>query len=97
MSILLGVLNEEYERSCRIIDSLKAEIDSLPRGYISRKKINGKEYCYIQYREGGKVKSRYIRPEQVDEVKKQIARRKSLEKQLRERKLDRDRLKKVLG
>ena len=84
MSILLGVLNEEYERSCRIIDSLKAEIDSLPRGYISRKKINGKEYCYIQYREGGKVKSRYIRPEQVDEVKKQIARRKSLEKQLRE-------------
>lgn len=97
MSILLDVLNEEYERSCRIIDSLKAKIDSLPRGYISVKRINGKEYCYIQYREGRKVKSRYIRPEQVDEVKKQIAKRKSLEKELRERKLDRDSLKKVLG
>lgn len=68
----------------RQIESLEKEIADLPIGYISKKTINGKTRYYRQWTENGKVKSKYIKDEEYDEISGAIARRKELQKQLKE-------------
>ena len=58
---------------------LKKEYDELPQGYISKKTINGKIQYYLQWRENGKMKSKYIRSDALAETEQKIARRKELE------------------
>lgn len=70
-----------------IRERLEARIAELPTGYISEKNINGKKRYYLQWREGGKLKSKYIRVDELEVVKKQIAERKELEERLKEMKI----------
>ena len=49
------------------ISDLESQIASLPVGYISKKMINGKERYYQQWTENGKIKSKYIKNEEVEE------------------------------
>jgi hypothetical protein len=84
MSILDGVLKEEYERSKRIKLVLESELAKLPVGYISTKKIAGKPYFYLQKRFKSKIISTYIHAEQLEEVEKQVARRRQLEQSIKE-------------
>ena len=69
MSLVGEVLEEEYDRSIRLSNALQKEINALPNGSLQKKNINGKEYWYLQYREGEKVKSKYIRNVDVEEIK----------------------------
>ena len=62
---------------------LEARLEELPRGYISRKMIAGKERLYLQWREGGKVRSRYIKDSEKDQVIAAVAERKELEAELK--------------
>lgn len=64
--------NEEHNK-------IIAEIESLPSGGITYKKINGKEYAYYQWREDGKQRSRRTKGEELEELSKQIERRKELQ------------------
>ena len=66
------------------ISDLESQIASLPVGYISKKMINGKERYYQQWTENGKIKSKYIKNEEVEEVQKKIEFRKSLQSKLSE-------------
>ncbi|MCB7520528.1 hypothetical protein LIZ64_02115 [[Clostridium] hylemonae] len=61
---------------------LETELQTLVQGYISKKTIKGKTYCYLQNRVGGKLISQYLKSEEVDEVTEQIARRKQYEAEL---------------
>lgn len=97
MSILDGVMREEYDRLDRIIAKVEQEINELPKGYISEKKISGKSYCYLQFRENGKVKSVYIKKDEIDAYRSLIARRNELIIKLKGLKADRRKLEKVLG
>lgn len=63
---------------------MEARIAELPVGCISRKTIKGKIQHYLQWRENGKVKSKYIRDDDVESVRGQIEERKQLQKRLRE-------------
>lgn len=63
--------NEEYSK-------IIAEIETLPTGGITYKKINGKEYAYYQWREDGKQRSRRIKDEELEQLSRQIERRKEL-------------------
>lgn len=67
------------DNSITLYEKLKQEFDTLPVGYISQKTINGKVQHYLQWRENGKLKSKYIRKDDLETVKEQIARRKELE------------------
>ena len=69
-----------YQRLCRI----PSELSSLPRGSVSRKTINGKQYAYLQRRENGKMTSRYLSFEDEQLVLTQLAQRKSMERELPE-------------
>ena len=75
VKIVLGGIrmsNEEYSK-------MIAEIETLPSGGITYKKINGKEYAYYQWREEGKQCSRRTKDEELKELRKQIERRKELQ------------------
>lgn len=69
--------NEEYGK-------LIAEINTLPSGGITHKKINGKEYAYYQWREEGKQRSRRIKDDELAVLATQIERRKELQNQVKE-------------
>lgn len=64
--------NEEYSK-------IITEIETLPTGGITYKKINGKEYAYYQWREDGKQRSRRIKDEELEQLSRQIERRKELQ------------------
>ena len=69
------------------IRQLDEKIAELPAGYISEKMIHGKKRHYRQWREKGKIKSQYLREEDVEEVRRQITERKHLEQQRKELKM----------
>lgn len=96
MSILDDVLQEEYERSKKMKVSIEGELQQMPKGYISRKTINKKPYCYIQQRIGSKVVSSYVPIGKVSDVKAQIERRQKLEASLKEVNLNMKKLKRVI-
>ena len=58
------------------IERLEAEIAELPKGYISRKNINGKIRQYHQWTEEGKKKSKYLDDDTAIVMAGKIAERK---------------------
>ena len=72
------------EEITKEIIELEREIAILPAGGIARKKINDKDYYYHRINRDGKRKEIYIPFEEVEELRSQIDRRKSLEKRLKE-------------
>lgn len=66
------------------IKALEEELSQCRNGYISRKVINGKERFYLQWMEDGKLKSKYIRNEDLDSVRALAEHRKELRKQIKE-------------
>ena len=63
---------------------IEQKLSVLPKGYISKKMIGGKQYLYLQTRNGDTVESKYIKAEEVDEIANQISLRKEYEAQLPE-------------
>lgn len=96
MSVLNSVIREEYERLSRIITKVQKEINELPKGYISEKRINGKIYHYLQFREGEKVKSIYLKADKVESYRVLIAHRNELVINLKGLQEDKKRLERVL-
>ena len=72
-----------HETDAERISELTNRIGQLPKGYISRKTIGGKEYSYHQWSEGGKKHSRYLRAEEVEPLSAQIEERKQLQTALK--------------
>lgn len=66
------------------IKALEEELSQCRNGYISRKLINGKERFYLQWMEDGKLKSKYIKDEELDSVRALVERRKELQEQIKE-------------
>lgn len=96
MSVLLEVLQEEMNRLIRHQEACEADLLELPKGYISRKNIRGRQSYYLQYREGGKIISKWVSTDQLQDLEEKIQRRKHLEETLRCIKEDRKRLNRAL-
>lgn len=60
-----------------------AEMETLPTGNITYKKINGREYAYYQWRENGKQHTRRTKGEEFEQLSSQIERRKELQKSIK--------------
>ena len=73
-------MTDSYE----LMRQIEERIAALPAGYISKKNINGKTRYYLQWKENGKIKSRYIREEEAEEVRAQTEERRQLQKRLKE-------------
>lgn len=96
MSVLMNILKEEYDRSKRIVKSIDKELLRLPIGYISKKRIGGHIYYYIQFKENGKIKSQYINKNDAIEYAKKVLRRRELLKNKKELLLDQKKIERVL-
>lgn len=97
MSILEEVLIEEYQRSLRTSAALRNAIASLPKGSVQMKRIKGREYPYLQWREGKKVCSAYIHKEDLENVRRAVEQRKGHEKALKEQEESRRMIVRALG
>lgn len=90
MNIIVGTLIEEKQRNMEMQESYIAEISKLPRGSISIKRIGKKNYCYLKYRDGDKFISKYVGncEQKLDDLKKQVEKRRYFEKSLKELKAE---------
>lgn len=75
LELLINSINE--------VTRIETVIDSLPRGYISVKRIAGHTYYYRQWREGDKIISNYVPEPFLNGVKQKIVIRKENEQLLR--------------
>ena len=66
------------------IKALEEELSQCRNGYVSRKVINGKVRFYLQWMEDGKLKSKYIKDEELDSVRALVEHRKELQEQIKE-------------
>ena len=97
MSVFEEVLEEEFGRSVRLSDHMQAELELLPKGSVRSRKIKGREYYYLNYREGDKVKSDYVPASDIDDVRRKIERRKELKAALKEQERTRQQIERALG
>ena len=72
-------MDAQTERE-RIVD----ELATLPAGTIVTKHINGRDQPYLQWREGNRVRSRYLKAAEREKVVQQVERRKELVARLKE-------------
>lgn len=82
MDMVRNILKEELNYALELKEHYLDNLKKMPRGSLSVKKINGREYTYIQYRDGRKVISRIIPGEELpglkDKIKKRVRYRKLL-------------------
>ena len=75
MSNIEIMLIDEYMRALRRKEAYSKELSAMPKGSIQVKN----DHFYLCYRDEGKVVSKYIRSDEVDELKITLAERKRYE------------------
>ena len=85
MNMLKEMLREERQRNHDMQKVYRDEIERLPRGSVVIKRSGKKDYCYLQYREGNKVVSRYVghADKHANQLRLQVADRREYERLLR--------------
>lgn len=100
MDMVQSVLQEQLEYALESERRYKEAIEELPRGSLSKKKINDHYYYYLVYRDGGKVKSEYLGKlfdEEIEEYRKKIEKRRLYQEILKNLSDEIKYLKKVLN
>ena len=89
-TVVYGMLQEEKQRNLEMQKTYAQEIEALPKGSIMTKTVSGKKYYYLRYRQGDKVKNDYIGKDEsvVEEIKRDIEKRKYLQDVLKRLKLE---------
>lgn len=64
-------------------ERILVELDTLPKGGITYKKINGRAYAYYQWTQDGRQHSRRVKDEELEELSEKIQRRKELQEQVK--------------
>ena len=69
---MINTIISEYNGLLEKLQDMRSQIDILPRGYISKKMIKGKQYFYLQNRVNGKVLSKYIKEDDIDRISSEL-------------------------
>ena len=100
MDMIKSVLEEQLEYALESERRYKKAVNELPRGSLSKKKINDNYYYYLVYRDGKKVKSEYLGKlfdEEIEEYQKKIKKRRMYKDILKNLSKEIKYLKKVLN
>ena len=76
MNPIRGVLLEELENSERLLKKYAQASDALPKGSLVRKKIKGRIFYYLAYRQGHRVRFEYkgkLLPDEIAKLKEAMA------------------------
>lgn len=79
MNLLLNLILQEKQRIDYMLERYQEELAELPKGTISEKKVNGKTYFYLKYRDGRKVVSQYVSKRNLEDLQKKLEKRKHIE------------------
>ncbi len=85
MAVVHHILEEERRRLEQLVEFYEAQHGVLPRGSISVKKRRDREYCYLAFRDGSKVRFKYLGVPDSDAVAEMmvaIRKRKDVEAEL---------------
>ena len=93
MTLIKSILKETNLYYQNLEKELLERISRLPKGTIKKRKINGRIYYYLQYRQQDKIKHKYLGKEYPENTLKQLVERKILKERLFE---EMDRVKKEL-
>jgi len=95
---LRQVLEEQIRRNHKNIAMYQEKVSSLPKGTIHVRKVNGKEYYYLKFRDSeGKRVDRYIKKIDLAIVKHELNTRKQIEQWIKEMEDDIKLAEKALG
>ena len=81
--MILSTILQEKERIDRMLAKYQEELEMLPKGTISEKKVKQSTYFYLKYREEKKVISKYIPQKDVETVREQVEKRRHVETMIR--------------
>jgi len=97
-TVISGMLREEKQRNLEMQETYKREIEALPKGSIMTKTVSGMQYYYLRYRQGDKVKNDYIGKDEsrVEEIKRDIEKRKYLQGVLKRLQLEYKQMTKIV-
>ena len=98
--LLKSVFQDELDRTTRLILRFRAELETLPKGSVFKRKIGNQEYFYLNYREGNKVVSKFLgnaKDFQTEELEQQLKKRKELSAVLKKLNADKKALEKELS
>jgi len=73
----------DQEKLLTRVREIERQIAALPRGSLTVKKVNGREYHYHRWTENKKRHEKYLPFEEVEDFRQQIAHRKELESELK--------------
>lgn len=82
MSVVVDMLKNENRRLDALVAMYNQRIEVLPKGSLTSKAQGGREYIYLSYREGAKVRTDYLGKKgasRVDEVSALIDQRRRYE------------------
>lgn len=99
MGYIQNIMQEEHQRLKALYKKYIDKIESLPKGTLSIKKRNKREYLYLAKRRNGKVRFDYIGPvdsEKACTIMEQVKRRKDYEVKLKQVKTDLEEIEKVV-
>jgi len=88
MSFFMHIREKELKSLQKIIPQRKKELSAHLQGSLQIKKINNQDYLYLVFREGKKVKSKYLGkydPLLKDKLEHQILLRKELEQDIKKK------------
>lgn len=95
--MILSTVLQEKQRIERMILRYNEILRELPRGSISERNIKGNTYHYLKYRDGKKVISKYIRKDNLENVRAELEKRKHVETMLEALREEYELAEKVLG
>lgn len=79
MNLIISTVKKEKRRIDYMLGKYRDILSRLPKGTISEKKVNGNTYCYLKYRDGKKVISKYIGKDDIESMREQIEKRHHVE------------------
>lgn len=86
MNIIAALVLREESRNINMRKLYEGEIDALPRGTITKKRVGANEYYYLKYRKGDKTVTDYLGKdtEKMEQIRQQLQKRKHYEEMLSE-------------
>ncbi len=82
--LIKSVVVEEQKRNAEMISAYEKELENLPKGNLSIKKVGNNKYYYLKYRNDKKIVTDYIGKdnEKIAQIEEQIKKRKHYENML---------------
>lgn len=97
MQLIYSILEDERKRNEYMLDKYEKELLLLPKGKITPKITKANTYYYLKYRDGEKVRAKYIgiNKEDIAQIAEKLERRKVIEKLVKELKEEQTKIKKM--